>query len=168
MHDLSIGNEKSVENASALSLLQNSSAGIRLRLPQSFVNFMMTPALQARIRSSTDCYLYLCPEPVSSPIGGGYLVRFLADSQSCVFWYLYITPDASDHAVVASPGFYGTVAEQWREEPPDPSEIVFCAESFEAFICRFWLENEIWFAAYEKTSMLDVGLEYIEQYRRKG
>jgi hypothetical protein len=67
--------------------------------------------------------------------------------------------------VVASPGFYGTEEEQWQEEPPDPAEIVFSAGSFEEFLCRFWLENEIWFVAYEETPMLDAGFRYIEQYR---
>jgi hypothetical protein len=57
--------------------------------------------------------------------------------------------------------------EDWQEEPPDPGEIVFSAESFEAFMCRFWLENEIWFAAHEETPMPAACQEYIEQYRRK-
>jgi hypothetical protein len=128
---------------------------------------MATPALQERIRSNTDCYLDLCSESVGSPLGDGHLVRFLADSQGCLFWYLYLTPDGSDHAVVSSPDFYGTEDEQWQEGPPDPGEIVFCAESFEAFLCRFWLENEIWYADWKKTPMPDVGREYIERYRRK-
>lgn len=67
-----------------------------------------------------------------------------------------------------SAGLYGTEAEQWQDEPPDPSEIVYCAESFEAFMCRFWLENEIWYAAWKKTPMLDVAKEYIERYRGSG
>jgi hypothetical protein len=167
-HDHSIGDEKAAENARALQLLRESSARLGLRLPEAFIKFMETPALHERIRSNTDCFLDLCPEPVRSPIGGGYLVRFLADSQGCIFWYLYLTPDGSDHAVVSSPGFYGTEAEQWHDEPPDPSDIVFCAESFEAFMCRFWLENEIWYAEWQKTPMPDVGREYIERYRGKG
>jgi hypothetical protein len=69
--------------------------------------------------------------------------------------------------VVASPGFYGTEEEQWQDEERDPADIVFGAESFEAFMCRFWLENEIWFAVWKRTPMLDVGLAYVEQYRRK-
>lgn len=107
----------------------------------------------------------LCPEAIQSPIGGGYLVRFLADSQGCLFWYLYLTADGSDHAVVASPGFYGTEAEEWQEEPPDPGEIAFSAESFEGFMCRFWLENEIWFAGYEETPISDACHQYIERYQ---
>ena len=55
--------------------------------------------------------------------------------------------------MVLSPGFYGTDAEQWQDEEPDSAEIVFIAESFEVFLCRFWIENEICFAEYDKTPM---------------
>jgi len=167
-HESNIGDERATENANALAALHASSEVLRLRLPAVFTKFMGTRSLQERIRSNTDCFLDLCPSPVHSPLGGGYLVRFLADSQACVFWYLYLTADGLDHAVVASPGFYGAEVEEWPNEEPDPRDIVFSAESFEIFLCRFWLENEIWFAAYEKTPMPDVGIAYIEQYRRSG
>jgi hypothetical protein len=68
---------------------------------------------------------------------------------------------------VCSPGFYGTAAELWQDAAPNPADIVFAAESFEGFMCRFWLENEIWFAQWQKTPIPDVGLQYIEQYQRK-
>jgi hypothetical protein len=145
-HDQSIGDEKAADNIQALVHLRESAKRLDLQLPQAFTTFMETPALHTRIQSNTDCFLDLCPDLIRAPIGGGYLIRFLADSQGCIFSYLYLTADGSDHAVVSSPGFYGTEAEQWQDEPPDPHEIVFSAESFEAFMCRFWLENEIWFA----------------------
>ena len=160
-----IGDEMAAENAQALKALHQSSERLGLRLPESFRTFMETPALHQRIRSNTDCFLDLCPSPIRSPVGDGYLIRFLADSQGCIFWYLYLTHDGSDHAVVSSPGFYGTEAEEWQDEQPDPTDIVFCAEGFEVFMCRFWLENEIWFAEWENTPMPDAGLAYIEQYR---
>jgi hypothetical protein len=160
-----IGNKMGADHANAVALLRDSSARLGVRLPEAFITFMQTAALYQRVRSNTDCFLDLCTEPIPSPVGAGYLVRFLADSQGCLFWYLYLTPDGSDHAVVSSPGFYDTEDEQWQEEPPDPAEIVFCGESFEAFMCRFWLENEIWFAEWRKTPMPDVGREYIERYR---
>jgi hypothetical protein len=34
-------------------------------------------------------------------------------------------------------------------------------------MCRFGLENEIWFAEYENTSMPEIGRQYIERYRKK-
>jgi hypothetical protein len=166
--DHSIGDERGSEVANTLPELQDAAARLGVHLPESFTKFMGSPELHRRVRSNTDCYLDLGDEPVRSPIGGGWLVRFLADSQGCIFWYLYLTPDGSDSAVVSSPDFYGTEAEQWQDEPPDPSEIVYSAESFEAFMCRFWLENEIWYAEWKKTPMPDVGCEYIERYRRGG
>jgi hypothetical protein len=39
----------------------------------------------------------LCPEPIRVSHGDGYLVGFLADSQGCLFWYLYLTADGADH-----------------------------------------------------------------------
>lgn len=165
--DFHIGAEHSEANSRALVILKRASARLGLPLPDTFTTFIETAALQARIRSNTDCFLDLCSEPVGSPLGEGYLIRFLADSQGCIFWYLYLTQDGSDHAVVSSPGFYGSEAEDWQEETADPADIVFSAESFEAFMCRFWLENEIWFAALDKRSMPEGGIEYIERYRHK-
>jgi hypothetical protein len=163
-HASHIGKEKATENAQALVALDQASSRLGLPLPAKFTKFMGTPSLQERIRSNTDCFLDLCPAPVKSPLGAGYLIRFLADSQGCLFWYLYKADDGQDHAVVSSPGFYGTEAEQWEDEEPDPGDIVFSSESFEIFLCRFWLENEIWFANYEKTPMPEVGSAYIERY----
>ncbi len=166
-HEQCIGDEKTAENAAALLVLQNDLARLGLHLPAPFLRFMRDRSLQERVRSNTDCFLDLCPQPVRSPIGDGYLIRFLADSQGCVFWYLYLTLDGSDHAVVTSPDFYGTDEEQWQDEPPDASQILYVAESFETFVCRFWLENEIWFSEWEQTPMPDVGRVYIERYRER-
>ncbi len=164
-HDAAIGNAKERENAKAIVNLRKACESIGLALPPVFTKFMETPSLHDRIRSNTDCFLDLCPALIRSPVGNGYLIRVLADSQYCVFWYLYLTEDGTDHAVVSTPGFYGTEEEEWQDEKPDPGEIVYSAESFEAFLCRFWLENEIWFAEYENTPMPNVGAEYIEKYR---
>lgn len=173
LHEQSVGEEKAAGNAEALPRLRASAARLGVPLPEAFVRYMETPALHRRVRSCTDCYLDLCPEPVRSPVGGGLLVRFLSDSQGCLFWYLYLAPGGRDHCVVASPGFYGSGAEmeQWaewdeaKEGPPDPDEIVYCAESFEAFLCRFWLENEVWFAGDEGVPLSDACREYVERYR---
>ncbi len=174
-----IGNKYAADNAGAIKSLRACAVRLGVRLPVAFPKFMETPSLQERIRSATDCYLDLCPEPVRSPLGGGWLVHFLADSQGCLFWYLYLTADGSDHAVVASPDFYSTPYEpsedgepdpddeEWEDEEPDPAAIRFCAESFEAFLCRFWLENEILLAQWHKSPMPEVGRQYIENYRRR-
>ncbi len=164
----SIGEEARAENAQSLVQLCKESAALHIKLPDAFIRFMGSPELQKKIRSNTDCFLNLCPALVRSPIGDGYLVRFLADSQGCIFWYLYLPADGTDHAVVSSSEFYGTAAEQWEDEPSTSTEIVYNAEDFETFICRFWLENEIWFAGWSKQPMPDAGRQYIESYKRGG
>jgi hypothetical protein len=120
-HDQAIGNEKEREISKAIVSLRNACNKIELALPQPFTKFMETPSLHDRIRSNTDCFLDLCPAPIPSPVGNGYLIRFLADSQGCIFWYLYLTEDSTDHAVVSTPGFYGTKEEEWQEEKPGPN-----------------------------------------------
>jgi hypothetical protein len=166
-HNSHIGREKPAENQSSLKALRESATRLGVTLPESFLTFMGTPALQAKIRSTTDCFLDLCPALVRSPIGDGWLARFLADSQGCIFWYLFMIADGTDHAVVSSPGFYGTAGETWQEEEPDPNEIVFSEESFESFLCRFWLENEICFSKYNGTPMPAAGRTYLDRYRQR-
>jgi hypothetical protein len=166
-HESHIGQERARELGPTLEALRESARTMGVQLPEPFLRFMESRELQAKIRSNTDCFLALCPEVIQSPVETGYLVRFLADSQGCIFWYLFITADGSDHAVVASPGFYGTAEErEEEEEEPDPNDIVFSEESFEAFLCRFWIENEIWFSEYEKKPLSGAGKIYVERYRR--
>ncbi|MDX2060766.1 MAG: hypothetical protein SFV24_23340 [Gemmatimonadales bacterium] len=160
-----IGTEKAAENPGALTVLRDACRRAGLTLPISFDRYLSTPALWSRVRSCTDCYLDLCPAPVPDPEGTGYLVRFLSDSQSCLFWYLYLRSSALDHAIVASPDFYGVELEQWHDRRPDPKALVFCAESFEAFMARFWLENEIWFAGYDEVPLSAAGARYVAAYK---
>ena len=93
------------------------------------------------------------------------MIRFLADSQGCIFWYLYIPSGSVDHAVVSSPGFFGPEAgPEDNEGVADALEFVFAEESFEAFLCRFWIENELWFSEYEGVPMSETGRRYLEAY----
>ncbi|MEH1128994.1 hypothetical protein [Micromonospora sp. CPCC 206061] len=43
-------------------------------------------------------FLDLAQAPAPLPDGGGHLVRFLADQQGCLYWYLHVTEDGADHA----------------------------------------------------------------------
>ena len=161
-----IGIERQRENGRALPRLERACAEEGLHLPSAFPEFMSTPSLQSRIRSNTDCYLDLADRPVPAPVGNGALIRFLADSQGCVFWYLFVPKGREDHAVVSSPCFFdlGSESEGMDGETEDP-EIVFSEESFEAFLCRFWIENELWFSEYEGTPASELGRRYLEAYR---
>lgn len=141
-------------------------------LPTSFLTFLASPTLQKKIRSVTACYISLSPVASPSPLGGGRLIRFLSDQQGCVFWYLYLA-ESGDHAVVASPDFYGTPEEEagWSDAPRDAGSIWFCSQSFELFLWRYWIENEIWFAHYsdeeEPGDMPALAEAYLADYRRR-
>lgn len=156
-----IGRVSFAANAEALRRLEVTATQAGVSLPVTFTTFMGSPNLQTRVRSNTDCYLDLSAALIPIP-AGGHLIRFLADSQGCVFWYLFLPPNGSDHAVVCSLTFYGTAVDQ---RPDAAAEFSYVAESFEAFMCRFWLENEVWFADCEGEPMPAVGPEYIERYR---
>jgi hypothetical protein len=103
---------------------------------------MSDPALRERIRSSAACYPDLHVAPVPSPTGKEYLVRFLADQQGCLFWYLHPTEDGTGHTVVCTGDLFG----HDQDPPAHAGDIKLCAESFEAFVGRHRPENEISFA----------------------
>jgi hypothetical protein len=162
-HQSHIGDERAAVIAPAVEALIRNAKTLDLRLPATFLTFVESPDLHTRVRSPTGCFIDISARPVPST-AGGYLVRFLADSQGCLFWYLYLPPGSADHGVVVSDSFFGPPEEQWQEPAPNP-EIEFVAESFEVFLWRFWLEAEIWYAAYlEKTRIPAAGQEYVRQY----
>ena len=144
-----IGEERAEGNRLALPQLLANAEAAGIALPADFLRLVGDEALQASIRSTTDCMLDLGALPIPSPLGSGHLVRFLADSQGCLFWYLHITPEG-ESAVVVSPDFYGAPEELWQDHEADAQTLSYCAESVEAFACRFWVENELWFAASDE------------------
>jgi hypothetical protein len=117
--------------------------GDRARQSQAFAAFVADRALHERVRSCTACYLELGQFAVPAP--AGTLVHFLSDQQWVLHWLLYVGDDGSE-AVVATPVPYGFEG----EAPPTlavggDADTVVCAESFNEFLYRFWIENEIWF-----------------------
>jgi hypothetical protein len=153
--DWSIGTEPVAE----LPELAAACDRLGLTLPAVFLDFLRSPRLQSKIRSCTACFISVGPVPVKAPGADGHLIRFLADQQGCLYWYLYVT--ATGHAVVSSMDFYGGPEADFTED----GEIAFCGESFESFLYRFWLENEIWYAANEGDPMPADAEEYIRRYQ---
>jgi hypothetical protein len=147
-----------------------------IKLPKSFERFMSSPDLQARVRSCTDCYLDP-GERVVETVGAipGHLVHFLSDSQSCAHWYVHVLP-SGDSAVLESGDLYCYRIENsgWIENPAcrlekvdlTSQDFAYCAPSFSEFLYRFWIENEIWFALYEKTRrpLTALELDYVRHY----
>ena len=74
-----------------------------ITLPSSFIKFFSTPALQARIPSPTACWLDLPQRLIE--YGDGFLLRFLADQQICVVWYLFLR--GSEHVAVYANDYAG-------------------------------------------------------------
>jgi hypothetical protein len=170
-HRSHIGQERANDLPRAIAELRATALARGLTLPAAFLRFVETPELHARVRSNTDCFLDVVNAPVPLATGDGHLVRFLADSQSVLFWYLYFPTAGHDHAVLASAAFHGTPEEAWQddEEEEEESPLEFVAESFEQFLWRFWVENELWFAVYsDNTTPIAAAQAYLAQYRARG
>jgi uncharacterized protein (TIGR02996 family) len=146
------------ELESGVQRLSDAAAEWGLRLPDSFARVFLDERYPRLFRSVTDCYFNLPERIVPAPESGGAgLVRFYSDSQGCLHWYLYLTPEG-DECVVASGAHVGgswvlrRLAEQsnWRYEDEDDArgEFWFCAPSFAEFVVRAWLENMAWYAVH--------------------
>jgi hypothetical protein len=166
--------EKLPDPESKINRLVSSTSQIGLNLPDEFVMFMSSSDLRNRIRSCTDCYFDLSDQIVEyTSTGQGYLIRFLSDSQGCLFWYLYLT-EAGEHCVVVSPTYFGCDPNDEDDEDEDDdddfeledAEVYFCAPGFEEFLYRFWIENEIWYAlSYENKPLTREQEIYVEHYK---
>lgn len=130
-----------------------------LTLPDEFVTFIRTPALHRHLRSATACYLNIAGSVL--PFAEGFLIRFLSDQQDCAFWYLYTNADGSDHCVVMSLEYFDADDEA---DAIDETDFYFLATSFEAFLSRFWIENEIMFSDLDGTPPPDVDPRFLKLY----
>ncbi|MCA9073236.1 MAG: hypothetical protein KDA84_30140, partial [Planctomycetaceae bacterium] len=160
--DSHIGRRKAGELTAQLSAAKTSAEQQGFALPQEFASFVLNPELHQHLRSSTDCYLSLT-ESVLQVLGGS-LLRFLADSQGAVYWYLFLNSDGSDHCVVSSFEYFDADQMDYEPEEIQESDFRFEAESFEAFLCRFWLVNEISFAEDEGDPLPNVEPRFLELY----
>jgi hypothetical protein len=134
-----------------------------VELPEAFRAFMSNPEIHTRIPTNTACYLDLSSRLIAiDGSSDAKLLRFMNDQQCVLNWYLYLQADRSVSVVLADP--------EWQDEAPGdtlddiitPTNLTICANSFEEFVYRFWLENTIWFALVGKRE-LD---EWQEAYRR--
>jgi hypothetical protein len=155
--------------ASNLATIVKAAAEKQLALPASFTHLIGSPMLRDSIPSCTACYFSLSPTLVRLPDEAGYIVRFLNDQQDVLAWYLYVTP-TGDHRVLVSlhAGLDGAFANLDDLEPELANYKQFtwqCAESFEAFIYRFWIENTIWFANDDGNVLTEEQQRYLNHYR---
>lgn len=156
-----------------LSKLATIVSEARINPPASFVTFLNSTELHKRVRSCTDCYLDVANYAVKTKGDiQGYLIHFLSDSQWVGHWYIHIDTHGN-HFVVTSLNAYGFAFEDEKGNPPtaeidlQTEDIWYCAPSFTAFIYRFWLENEIWFAlAKDKRTLTEEEQIYVDRYSR--
>lgn len=162
-----------------LGKLQNIIRHASVKLPDSFTLFLQSQELHRRIRSCTDCYLDVADRSI--PTTGrikGQLVHFLSDSQWCLHWYLHVDQTGNQFVIVSHDAYGFDYVDADEEIFPSLAKIAidleleeqvwFCAPSFNDFIYRFWLENEIWFKLiWEKQPMDSLNWEcqeYIQHY----
>jgi len=137
---------------------------LSLQLPDTFVKFMSSPGLRDQIPSCTACYFDLPEKIVESPLrDGGYVIRFLNDQQDVLFWSLYVQPSGEHCVLVSSTAFDQEPLTDVPQEAIRKS-VAFCAESFEAFIYRFWLENTLWFALSDGQPLTEAQERYVSHY----
>lgn len=138
---------------------------LNLSLPEPFIRFMASPTLHDEIPSCTACYFDLPDKIVKSPVGDGYILRFLNDQQDVLLWYLYLTPDG-DHFVFVSNIYFDDADLSEVPEERILGAVAYCAPSFEAFIYRYWLENTIWFGVNESGgSLSDEQKRYLSYFQ---
>lgn len=157
------------EVSEQMQVILDEAKNLNLTLPPAFVKFMSLEELQTQIPSCTACYFDLSAEITPCPLSndGGYLIRFMNDQQDVLLWYLYLKP-SGEHCVLVSPIPFDDA--EVRKDLNDKiilNNTYFCAESFEEFVYRFWLENEIWFAMDDGSELDEIKKNYLSFYGQK-
>jgi hypothetical protein len=158
---------ESEEIEAAIQAILRQAKSFNLSLPPEFIQFMRLEDLQSQIPSCTACYFDLSTDIIPCPLSHdeGYLIRFMNDQQAVLLWYLYIRPDGG-HCVVVSPiPFDNAKARGQLDDSVILDNTFFCAESFEEFVYRFWLENEIWFAIEDEATLTPSQQAYLDFYK---
>jgi hypothetical protein len=137
-----------------------------LSVTRVFRRFIEDPEPRRHIRSATACYLDLAHFAVAVS-DGGVLIHFLSDQQWVLHWLLYLRPDGSE-AVVVTPnplGFDEGEGEPVRHVDLNDAAnwMSVCSDTFEEFLYRYWIENELFFRlAVDKMSLEAVPAELLE------
>ena len=134
--------EPDSEGLDALPALQSAARALGLQIPQTFIRFVSDPALYRRAPTPCGGSLGFSPNLIEDPSGrDGRMVRFLNDSQGCVFWYLYLSR-TGESCVLGSTEWHD--AHHLREhQMPDPENYFWSGPDFESFLFRYWIEGQI-------------------------
>lgn len=136
------------------------------KLPSAFVTFFSDAHLPGQIPSCTACEWDLSKEPRAPKLpGGGKTVRFLRDQQDCLFWYV-VVGGAEDGKVVCSPIPFDDDEAVKEAEAVVVANTVVVADSFEAFVYRFWMENVLWDLVQSKGPYTKEQRAYLDHYSK--
>jgi hypothetical protein len=128
-------------------------------VPQD-VRAFLAGGLRTRLRSATDCYFDLADRTVA--VEGGRLLHLISDSQWVFHWLLFVG-DLREVTVVGTPypaGFDLCADDEsaWRGESWGYTVV---ADSFAEFRWRWWMDNELYFAAEaERRPLSSAQLDY--------
>jgi hypothetical protein len=138
---------------------------VDVAMPPVFDTFMQSPDLHQRVRSVTCCYLQMPDFLVrTAGVEDGYLIHFLSDQQWCCHWNLYLDQNG-EQLVLGSDEAFGFEGEKGVSRVDLREENVWiCADSFNEFLYRFWIENEISFK-YGEEALTSEQQEYVDFYR---
>lgn len=154
--------------SATLDALSTEAAALGLTLPAPFARFLLDPSLHARVPTCTACYWDLGARlvPVPDHEGPERLLRFFNDQQTCVLWYLLLEPGERHSVAAAAPDWRDEADGTSLEDFITPRDVSVCADEFEAFVQRFYVENAVWYAHHgyaQWTGALDA---YAEAARR--
>ncbi len=119
-----------------------------LPLSAAFRQFIEEPRPRRHLRSATTSFLDLGEFPVLLR-DGGRLIHFLADQQWVLHWLLHVRADGREQVVVTPHPLGFDATENAPLRSLDVTELgrlgAVCADSFEEFLYRLWVDNELFF-----------------------
>ena len=132
-------------------------------LPPAMTLFL-TSERRNWIRSATGCWLDLSDRLVTIPDTGVRALRFMNDQQGVLYWYLALENGGERGVVVSN--------DMLDDDEPFVFEIevetFVCASSFEEFLYRYWIENEIFVKGIEGTALTPDQAAYLRHLGTSG
>jgi uncharacterized protein (TIGR02996 family) len=145
VQELLIQEEHEQEELEALAEVQQRAKRLKLLLPPGFEAFAQDFPRRGAV-SPARSYYEVCLHDATvgdfPQFGEGYLINFFGDMNygdpHQLTWSLYLVPGIAWHCVVVNE----LAGDASSLTPDDPALIYYCAPSFQAFLYRWWLENQ--------------------------
>ncbi len=135
----------------------------QIALPSSFEAILRAPPRRWALRSMTGCRWTVDSDALRPiPTSTEPTIRFLTDQQGALFWYVLLDGNLDAPVVVSRQDFIDP--DTWEPSPLD--HVYRTAPSFEAFLYRFWIENEIGFRSIDSEPLTLDQQRYLDDARR--